>query len=262
MRRGELFWGALLIILGVLVFLNAAGYLPGDVLGWFWPILIMILGGWVLMGGFARRTRFAAAEKFSIPLQGAQRATLAIEYGAGEVSVRSGANQGDFLTGLDAVGMNHAEWRDGDRLLVRLEAGPSFIPVLGPEGGVWEYRLNRDVPIDLSVHSGASRLNLDLTDLLVTSLSFDGGASRIDLNLPARVENAVANIQAGAARLDVSVPPGVALRVRSRSVGQLDVDESRFPRLEEGVYQSRDFGSATHRADLTVDGGATTIRIH
>jgi len=262
MRRGELFWGGLLVILGVLFFLQASGYLTGDVFGWFWPIFIILLGIWVLTGGFTRRSRFSGAEKFSVPLQGAKEATLAIDQGAGEVQLRPGASPGDFLTGVTAVGMNHSEWHDGERLLVRLEAGPSFIPVLGPEGGVWEFRLSQDIPIALSIHSGASRLDLDLTDLRVTSLAFDGGASRIHLNLPARVENAVANIQAGAAQIEVQVPSGVALRFRSKVVGRLLIDESRFPRLEEGLYQSADYTSAQYHAEVTVDGGATSVRIY
>ncbi len=262
MRRGELFWGVVLLVLGALFFLKAAGYLTGDVFGWFWPLLIMFLGLWLVFGLTRRGSRYAAAEKFSVPLQDAQRATLAVEHGAGEIKLRAGAEPGNFLTGIVGTGMNHSEWRDGDRLLVRLEAGPSFIPFLGPEGGAWEYRLSRDIPIDLSIHSGASRLDLDLTELQVTNLSFDGGASRITLNLPAGVGNTMVNVRAGAARLDLTVPPGVALRLRSRATGNLDIDEARFPRVEDGVYQSRDFGSAQHCADVTLDGGATSIHIH
>lgn len=262
MRRAELFWGGLLVILGVLFFLQASGYLTGDVFSWFWPILIILLGIWVLAGGVTRRSRFASPERFSIPLQGATEATLAIDHGVGRIQLRPGANPGDFLTGVTAVGMNHSEWRDGNRLLARMEAGPSFIPELGPEGGVWEYRLNPDVPIALSIHSGASGLDLELTDLRITSLAVDGGASRVNLNLPARVQNAVVNIRAGAARIEMQVPPAVALRFRANGVGRLVIEESHFPRREDGLYESADYASAQYHADVTVDGGATSVRIY
>ncbi len=262
MRRGELFWGGLLILLGVLFYLKAVGWLTGNVFDWFWPFVIILLGIWVLAGGWARTSHYARGQRFSIPLQGAHEATLAIEHGAGRIELRSGADPGDFLTGLLGAGMNHYESRDGERLIVRLEAGPSFIPMLGPEGGVWEYRLSDQIPVGLSIHSGASRLLLDLADLRVTNFTFDGGASRLDLRLPEKVENTSINIRAGAARLDVQVPTGVAVRMRAASVGRLDIDESRFPRLQEGLYQSADFGTAQYRADLTVEGGATSIRIH
>ncbi len=262
MRRGELFWGSLLVILGILFFLQAAGYLTGDVFGWFWPILIVALGIWVLAGGFGRRTRFASAEKFSVPLQGAREASLEIEQGAGRLEVRSGANPGDFLTGITGAAMNHTEHLEGEKLAVRLEAGPTFIPMIGPEGGLWEYRLSGEIPISISLRSGASGLDLDLTDLRVTRLMFEGGASRLRLKLPSRVENAVVEIRAGAARIDLEVPRGVSLRFRGRTVGSLQVDESRFPRSETGLYQSAGYDAAPCKADVTVDGGATSVRIY
>ncbi|MGE5072447.1 MAG: LiaF transmembrane domain-containing protein [Anaerolineae bacterium] len=64
MRRGELFWGPLLVILGVLFFLKATGTITGDVFGWFWPILIIAAGAWILMGGLCNRGRYETAEKF------------------------------------------------------------------------------------------------------------------------------------------------------------------------------------------------------
>src|SRR5512140_3054872 len=100
MRRGELFWGTLLVVLGVLFFLKAAGFITGDVFGWFWPLLIIAVGAWILLGGFKYRSRYETAEKFSVPLQGAREASLSIEHGAGRIDLRGGANPGDLVTGV------------------------------------------------------------------------------------------------------------------------------------------------------------------
>ncbi len=262
MRRGEVFWGGLLVLLGVLFFLKAAGYLAGDVLSWFWPLFIISIGVWILLGGFGFRSRFEHAEKFSVPLQGAREASLAIDHGAGRIEVRAGANSGDFLTGVAGVGMNHSSRMSGDKLEVRIEAGPSFIPFIGPEGGVWQYRLSPDLPTSIKIQAGASRLDLDLSDLHVTHFSFEGGASDVNLTLPAKVENALVDMEAGAASIDLYVPDGVALRFRTKSVGSLTLDETRFPRREAGIYQSPDYETAKYHAEVTVDGGATSIRVH
>ena len=69
MRRSELFWGSLLVLLGVLFFLRTAGVLTGDVFGWFWPFCIIALGLWVLFSRFTSHMDFNKAEQFSIPLQ-------------------------------------------------------------------------------------------------------------------------------------------------------------------------------------------------
>lgn len=261
MRRAEFFWGVLIILLGLLFFLKAAGLLRGDVLAWFWPILIMAAGLWILLGEFVFTTSYERAEKFSVPLQGAKEASLSIDHGVGQIDLRSGAGPGDFLTGIVGVGMNHSARLNGERLEVQVDAGPSFIPFLGPEGGAWQYRLAPEIPVALQIDAGASRLNLDLSDLRVTNFSFEGGASRVDLTLPSRVENAAVNIDAGAARIDLHVPPGVAIRLRAKSVGSIRIDENRFPRRDGRTYQSADYESAKYRVDINIDGGATSIRV-
>ena len=261
MRRGEIFWGSLLVLLGLLFFLRTAGYLTGDVFGWFWPFVIIAIGIWILLGGFTTHVEFNSAEKFSIPLQGAKEAQLEINHGAGQIDLSAGADAGDFLTGVSGVGMNQSSHLHGDKLEVEIDAGPSFMPFIGPEGGVWQFRLNSDLPTSLDIDAGASRLNLDLTDLQIKYLSFDGGASHIVLTLPARVENMVADLEAGAASIDLNVPQGVGLRLRLKSVGTLKIDESRFVPREGRTYQSADYDTAKYRAEVTIEGGATSIRV-
>ncbi len=261
MRRGELFWGTLLIVLGGLFLLSEAGLLPGNVWGWFWPLALIGVGAWVLWGATQRRAQYEAAEKFSVPLQGAREASLSIEHGAGHIVLCSGANPGDFLTGVSAIGMEQKNRLNDGKLEVKINAGPSFIPFIGPESGTWEYHLSPDIPVSLKVESGASRVDLDLADLRVTYFSFDGGASNLNLTLPARVENTLVDIDAGAASINVRVPQGVGLRLRSKGVGSLSVDTQRFPMRESGLYQSADYDTAQYHADVTVDGGATSITV-
>jgi hypothetical protein len=261
MRRGEIFWGSLLILLGVLFFLHTAGYLTGDVFSWFWPFAVIAIGVWILMGSFVARVNFDSAEKFSIPLQGAKEAQLEINHGAGQIDLSAGADAGDFLTGIAGVGMNQSSHLDGDKLEVEIDAGPSFMPFIGPEGGVWQFHLNPDLPTSLDIDAGASRLNLDLRDLQVKYLSFDGGASHITLTLPAHVENMVADLEAGAASIELNVPQGVGLRLRLKSVGTLTIDEARFVPHEGRTYQSTDYDTAKYRAEVNIEGGATWIRV-
>ena len=260
-RRGELFWGPLLVLLGVLFFLKAAGYLPGEVLDWFWPILIVAVGVWILLGAFSR-PQYETAEKFSIPLEGATEASLSINHGAGQVELQAGANAGDFLTGASGTGMEKKSRLVDSKLDVKIEAGPSFLPFLGPEGGVWQYRLTPDIPISIRMEAGASKLDIDLTDLRVGYFSFNGGAASLNLTLPARMESTLVDIDAGAASIDVCVPQDVALRLRTKTVGSLRVDEQRFPAREAGIRQSPGYETAKYHAEITVNGGATSINVH
>src|SRR5512140_2614016 len=260
-RRGELFWGPLLVLLGVLFFLKAAGHLPGDVLSWFWPILVIAAGAWILLGAF-NRPQYETMEKFSIPLEGASEASLTINHGAGQIDLQAGAKPGDFLTGATGAGMEKKARHVDGKLEVKIEAGPSFLPFLGPEGGVWQYRLTPDIAMRIKMESGASRLEVDLSDLRVSYFSFNGGAADLNLTLPARMENTLVDIDAGAASIDVFVPQDVALRVRTKTVGALNIDERRFPRRETGIYQSADYDTARYHAEITLNGGATSVTVH
>jgi hypothetical protein len=265
MRRGEVVWGGVLVLLGVLFFLKAAGYLAGDVMSWFWPLLIIALGAWILIGRTGYGQRNSRVERISIPLQSATSASLAIHHGAGRIDLRSGADPGDFLTVISGAGTKHSERLSGNTLEVRVEAGPGLMPFVGQDGDAWEYpgeyRLNPETPTALSIESGASRLDLDLTDLSLSSLRCEAGASRLSMNLPSRAKDLKVSIEAGAARIELHVPSALALRLHSRSIGSTAVDDSRFPQVERGIYQSPNFDSAADRAYVTVEGGAMLLRV-
>jgi hypothetical protein len=260
MRRSELYWGGLLIVLGGLFSLKAAGYLTGDVFSWVWPLLIMAAGGWILLDGAVPPSASRSA-KFSIPLQGARQASLGIDHGAGEIELSGGADSGDFLTGVAGLGLDRSAQLNGDKLQVQLHAGPTFLPFLGPSGGVWKFRIDSHTPTSLRVDAGASSLKFDLSDTQVNYFSFDGGAARLDLSLPASVDNMLVDVEIGAARFNLHVPKEVALRLRANSVGPLSIDEKRFPRREGNVYESADYAASQYHAEVTVDGGATVIRV-
>jgi len=262
MRRAEVFWGVLLVVLGGLFLLQAMGILRGDVFSWFWPLCIIAAGFWILMGRTgASRSSHQTQEHFAIPLEGATEASLTINHGMGRVVVEAGAAGDDFLLGNAGVGMQRSSRRIGGRLEVNIDAGPSVIPFIGPEGGAWEYRLRPGIPTVLSINAGASRLEVDLTALHVRKFDYDGGASSLRLTLPSAVEHTVVDIDAGAASIEIHVPQGVAARFHTVSVGSLSVDEDRFPARGGGVYESTDYAGAPYRAEINVDGGATSIQL-
>jgi hypothetical protein len=202
-----------------------------------------------------------ASRSFSVPLQGAREASLTLNHGIGRVELRSGPLGSDFLTGTSAVAMNHSSHLVGDRLEVSVDAGPSWIPFLGPEDGIWNFRLNPSVSTILTLHAGASQLDLDLTDLHVTRFDYEGGASSLDLRLPAGVDRFVAKIQTGAASLHMRVPQGVAARLFIKAVGTATIDEHRFVSRGAGLFQSADYDLNPKQAEITIEGGATSIRI-
>ncbi len=264
MRRSYIFWGAVLILLGGLMFLNSAGIrLPGGInaMQLFWPSVLILLGGWVMFGYFLRGN--AEEEQVAIDLQGADQASLKLSHGAGRLILGSGAASGQLLNGTFAGGVKQRAHRSGDRLDAHIEARPFVFPPFfgGWQGLEWNISLNRDVPLALKLETGASQSELDLRDLKVTDLKVSTGASKTDVTLPANAGATTVKVELGAASLDMLVPQGVAARIRAEhGAAAIEIDTARFP-YSNGIYELTDYSTAQNKADIKIEAGAGKVSV-
>jgi hypothetical protein len=259
MRRDNIFWGMALILVGVLLFLQTQGYI-GNIFPYLWPLALILLGSWIILGVYWKPSD-SSEESFSIPLGAAQSIEYHFSHGAGQLEIRGGAPAGQALVGTSGTGMNRNSQLNGDRLDVRVEAGPSFVPFLGPGQGVWRFQLAQNTPVRLTVESGASFQTIDLTDVLATRFSLKTGASSTTVTMPARGVSLL-DVESGAASLDIRVPEGTAARIRTKdSVMSLDVDTNRFPRFDSGLYQSSNYDAAADRTEINIQSGLGTVKV-
>jgi hypothetical protein len=259
-RRGNLFWGSILIVLAGLLLLKQMGVIVGDVFGYFWPLLIIAFGVWLILGFFTRNQP-VEGEQVSIPLEGAASAFVKLDHAAGRLTLRSGAEPGEIVNGTFANGLSYKSHVEGGRMEVKLRASQKAWAWLPGERLDWDIRLNRDIPLSLKIDSGASASILDLSDLKVIDLDIDTGASSTELTLPANAGNTHVDIDTGASSLKVSIPSGVAASIRIKSgIASVNVNP-RFPRLDGGLYQSTDYSTAANRVDMTIDTGVGSIEV-
>lgn len=257
MRRDNIFWGTVLIIVGVLLFLQTQGIIT-NIFRYFWPLALILVGSWIILNVYWAPTR-SAEERFIIPLGAAKSAKFKFSHGAGQIDIRGGAPTGQALVGSSAVGMNQQSRLDGDQLEVKVDAGPSFVPFIGPSEGVWRFQLTQDIPLTLIVEAGASSLNIDLKDVLATRIELKTGASSSNVTLPARGDSLL-NVEAGAASVNIHVPEATAARIRVKEgVTSVNVDTNRFPRLDSGLYQSSAFDTAVDRAEINIESGLGSV---
>ncbi len=259
MKRANIFWGSFLVLLGLLFFLQAQGIIA-NVFSFIFPLALILVGGWIILNVFWKPD-LGDDETFSFALQSAKSVRYKFAHGAGQISIRGGAPAGKAIVGSSAVGMNTDSRMDGDRLNVNVEAGPSMIPFIGPSSGVWRYQLTGEVPVTLEVDAGASRLEIDLKDVLATRIELNTGASSTDLTVPARGASML-DVEAGAASVNIRVPESTAARIRVKdSVVSLDVDTNRFPQTDSGLYQSPNFDATPNRAEITLEAGLGSITV-
>jgi hypothetical protein len=262
MNRPALGWGAVLLLLGLLMLADSAGVrLPGGArpLEFFWPVVLILLGGWVILGAL-RRDRAKIGEA-SIDLQGATQADVRISHGAGELHIAGGAPADQLASGIFAGGLESSSRKEGERLSVRMNPpSPPLAFFSGTRGNDWDLRLNSEIPMALNLQTGADQARVDLSSIRVTELKVSTGASQTDITLPGRGRSR-AEFGLGAASLTIRVPAGVAARIRvSQGVSDVKIDQARFPRTGGG-YQSSDYETAENAVDVKIEAGAAEIRV-
>jgi LiaI-LiaF-like transmembrane region len=261
MRSASLFWGVALVVLGGLFLLGNLGIIKVDVWGVIWPTALILLGIWLLWGRLFYRG--LASEHNNVPLDGATRGYLRLSHGAGRLLVTAGAAEEDLVEGDFDGGLDLRTRRLEDLLEADLRS-----PVRGwsawdwgRRGLEWNLRVNPRIPLALKLETGASESILDFSDLLVSDLNLQSGASSTELTLPAHAVYTRVKVSGGAASFKIHVPPGVAASIRfSGGLASLDVDRQRFP-SSGNLYQSPDYAIAENKIELFIEVGAASVEI-
>ena len=262
MKSSTLFWGIVLILLGGVLLMSNLGLFTADVWGILWPCLVILLGVWLLLGALNRKA--LDVEHAIVALEGAQRARLRLQHGAGRLRLYAGASGDNLVEGDFGGGLNVQTRRQGDLLEVdmRVPARAWSAPTFWSTGGLnWSFGLNPATSLILDLETGAGKSHVDLSDLQVGELILKTGASSTTLDMPAKAGYTRAEISSGAASVRVNVPPGVAARIRySGSLASISLDKQRFP-LSGGVYQSPDYDSADNKVDLNIEFGVGSVDV-
>ena len=250
-------WPVVTVLIGVVLLAGTTGALartPFDLAEW-WPVLLIALGAWFLIGALAPRG--GPVEQLVVPLGGVQEGAVRLKFGAGTLTSGRAA-PGSLVDGRFEGGVVRHDRGPGR---VELTQDTSYgLPWLDHSSD-WSVGLTGEVPIDLRVDTGAARAWLDLGELRVRSVELHTGASETRVRLPRAAGAMTLRADTGVASLTIEVPDGVAARIRSRmGLGSSQVDESRFPRSATG-YESRDYASATNRADIDLSGGVGSVRV-
>ncbi len=251
-------WPVAWLVVGALLLLSTTGNLasgPGELISEWWPLALVVLGIWFLIGGIVPRN--GPSETMALPIGGAAEASVRVQYGAGELTTHVAA-AGNLVDGRFIGGVSHRQDGPG-RVELRQDTTngwPWF-----DRRFAWDVGLTGELPLDLRVDGGATRMVLDLSDLKLRSLELHTGASATRVLLPKSAGATAVRAESGAAELVFEVPVVVAARIRSRMVlGSTQIDQARFPPTALG-YESLDYASAQNRVDIDVQGGVGSLRI-
>jgi hypothetical protein len=251
-----IWWPLATIAVGALLLLSTTGNLgigPAELVA-YWPVAVVGVGVWFLIGALIARPR-AAQSELSVPLTGLTEAEIKLTFGGGELVVGQ-AEPGKLLSGTFEGGVRQRTHGVG-----RLELSPlSDWPMWWGRPLHWQVGLTNEIPVNLELRTGANRSSIDLSTLRIRRLELHTGASETRVRLPASGATEV-RAEAGVASLTIEVPQGVAARIHSRmALGSTTVSEDRFPRAMDG-WASPDFDTAANRVEIDIAGGLGSVRV-
>jgi len=259
-RNPSVFWGGVLVLLGILFLLSNTGLLNNVNWDYVWPLALIAIGVWLIAGRVGPGGSYANVDS-SEPRGDLQKATLEVAVGAGRVDVRS-AQLGDQLY---SAHLEHA----GSSPDVKLERATGTVRVsqrldwfMGARRFHLDAQLNDAIPWQLSCNTGAIRGTFDLSTAQVSGFDCRTGASRIELLLGAPKGVVPVHVQGGALTIDVVRPAGAAIKVDA-SGGAVNVrgDGTRQDGVGSRTWASQGYEAAADRYEVSVSGGAVTVNV-
>jgi DNA-binding MarR family transcriptional regulator len=218
------------------------------------------------------------------PREGGVKVELALELGGKDRPAQSSAPLGtaaagrlEFTKGAARVNLR------GDSSLTELYRatfeGPA--PEITVSGGIvtvqqrrrfrpfdWraqsaDFALTTAVPWDISLRGGMWKLVADLGVLRVTALEVTGGASDIEVSLPAPVGIVPVRVSGGASEVLLRRPAGTEARAEvNGGASQLVFDGQRLGAVGgRMVLASSGFSEATDRYEIRFTGGASQVTV-
>lgn len=297
MKYKNLFWGVVLILVGVLYLLKKF-----DVI-WFnwrdiislWPLLLVLWGisllpikammkliaslvavlvmillisfnpvhwhsGWIWIGDF-KKGRSVEYKQHESWADSNQYARLELDAVAGTYTINGIT---DELIDFRHVGDSGTYYMN-----TTVEDNRHHVRI-GPERKRNEFTLYRahevDIKLnpvlswDIDIDAGAADIDLDLTPFIINKLNINGGATSLYIKLGERSDNINLVIETGVSSVLIKVPKEVACEVNSDSF-LISKDLPGFDKVSKSTYVSPNFSSAEKNITIRFESGISSLRV-
>lgn len=297
MNRKPIFWGIIVILLGLILLANNFQILPWRV--WvellrFWPVILIAIGVDLIfrksslsflqilsplliiaaIGGaiYLSQTGEVYYEKesevfkFQQPLlPDLEQANIEINFGAGILKLRGGSIylfDGNFTTPSWLRPKMRYKTVNKEGFLELSEEGKRDRFQFGRWGEKhsWDLRLNNETPLTLKIKTGASSNYLDLSSLKVTYLEIKTGVSKNEIRFGS-LTSTRAKISAGASQITIFIPRSIGAKIEAdTALTSTNLNELGF-RKQGDVYISKNYSTAENRLELEVEVGVSSLKV-
>lgn len=121
-------------------------------------------------------------------------------------------------------------------------------------------KLNKTVPLKLNVKSGASKIDFDLTHVILSSLSIDTGASSVKVKLGSGVTDGTkVVVSAGASSVEFKIPEEIGVKITTESGLSSKTFEGYTQK--DGAWYSKGYDTAKKKIELDLRVGASSMKV-
>lgn len=293
MRYRGFFWPALLILIGIVALLANANVIAVDQLARLadlWPLILVVIGLELIVGrALQGRAADVAALLIALlaaggalayvaaaphlptgtqtldasdPLGNLSQATVQIDVGATNMTVRSSSDLGSDLyhAHITYSGQKPSVSLDTSSGELHISQGNSGFTFFQNRRFDLDLQINSQVAWKINTNTGASTDTFKLGGVNVTSMDLNTGASREDITLGPPSGTVQITVNGGALTVHLHRANGSQASVEvSGGAVSLDADGHGYHGIGNETWQSDGFDSATDRYQVMVNGGACTV---
>ncbi len=120
--------------------------------------------------------------------------------------------------------------------------------------------LNVNPVWDINVETGAGKSNFDLSVFKIRNISFQGGASTLDLKLGEPQVLSTVNIETGVSTIRIAIPSSAGCQIKTDS-GLSSNDFEGFSKQSDDSYITSNFNTASRKIIINLEGGLSKFDV-
>ncbi|TAN57792.1 PspC domain-containing protein [Patescibacteria group bacterium] len=253
------FWPVLIILAGLSLLSrgSAFGRLISGLIILVVLILILISFFWQFDSREIKQYDFQVGKDSAVTLS-----NVHIKTGAANLNVSGGSNDlvsGNLKSNITSLETENEVRNGKSDTIIETANGARFFG--GRLTNDLNINLSNETPLALTVDSGASKMDIDLSTIAAEDVSINTGASSLDLIVGSKAASANYSISAGASTIRITLPKEIGAKVSSASA-LTSKNFTDFRQINQSSYESDNFSSTDHKVYFNIEAGVSSIDIN
>jgi hypothetical protein len=292
MDFGKLSLGVLILALGVVFLGNNLGIIDRDIwtlIADYWPVLVIFFGLSMILGGRQKNSFrsfwliiplaiIAAIIFISMPTNRdqathdlsvdrfdmAEKAEIRITAGPLKLNL-SDSSDSRLVTGkMTTISEPKiSNFIEGQTQVYQVEETIDWKKLNFQQNeNRYDLRINRELPLSVTINTGASDFVLDMRGLKTEAIDINSGATKGEINLGGKSDNQKIKISAGASDFKIRIPKTSGIRINTDSgLSDDNFGSAGIDRTTDHNYQTENYIDALEKVEIELHLGVSKIEI-